>query len=369
MTGLAELKIDGVRYGGWQRVHVARSIEQLAGSFELEITERWPGQPVATPIRPGQRCRLELDGAPVIGGYVDSVSPDYDAAHHRLRVVGRDATGDLCDCSAIHQTGQWHDAGIGQIARDLLAPYAIALVVEAGDDLGEPFASYNIEEGETVFECLARAARLRARLLTSNPDGELVITRAGKERLAVGLLEGGNIEAARAEFSYQERFSDYTLKGQLRLGDFGDTELAASTGTARDENILRHRPLIVIADAQSDNATLAERAEWECHLRRGRSLRGSLTVTGWTRPDGGLWRPNALLPVTSPRLWLDAAEMLIVACTYTLDAQAGTQTELTIARPEAFELLEGVRQSKLSGTLKTRAQRTKREQVTDWSLL
>jgi prophage tail gpP-like protein len=339
MSGLVELKIDGVRYGGWQRARVSRSIERLSGSFDLEITERWPGQPTETPLRPGQRCRLELDGEPVISGWVDSVTSDYDASKHTLRVTGRDATGDLCDCSAIHRSGQWHNVKIDQLASDLLAPYKIAFFVENGVDTGALFTSFDIEEGETVFECLSRAARMRALLLTSTPYGDLVITRAGQKRLASGLLEGGNIQAARAEFQHQERFSEITVKGQSRLGGDGETEHAASSGTANDKNITRHRPLIVISDAQSNNAALSERAQWECNVRKGRALRGEITVQGWTDHDGALWTPNTVLPVTSPLLWLDAAELLIVGCVYTLDCGYGTQTEIELTRPDAFDLI------------------------------
>ena len=63
--------------------------------------------------------------------------------------------------------------------------------------------------------------------------------------------------------------------------------------------------------------------------------------------------PNDRITVTSPMLWLDRAEMLIVGCTWTLD-EKGTLTELAIARPEAFQLLEGMGQSKLFGKLKTK---------------
>ena len=89
-------------------------------------------------------------------------------------------------------------------------------------------------------------------------------------------------------------------------------------------------------------------------------------MQGWAA-NGALWQPNTRVKVTSPLLWLDDAEMLIVGCTYSLDNWSGTLTELAIARPDAFELLEGVGQSKLFGKLKTREQRQKRESVDDWS--
>ena len=368
LTGIAELKIDGTFYGGWKSMRATRSIEQMAGAFELEVTDRWPGQPAANPIRPGQACQLLLDGNPVITGYVDTVMADYDAGQHSIRISGRDKTADLVDCSAIHKSGQWHNVKLDQLARDLIKPFGIALVVEA--DIGAAFSSWNIQEGESVFECLERAARMRALLLTSNAEGNLVITRAGQSRVDVVLAEGKNIKAARAEFSWKDRFSRYTAKGQGRLGADGETEHAAPAGTVVDEIVTRHRPLIVLAESHSQNATLRDRAEWERNVRRGRSARGSITVQGWTSDGKSLWQPNTLASVTSPLLWLpDTAEMLIVGCTYSLDDMSGTLTELAIARPESFQLLEGVSQSKLFGKLKTKEQREKREKVEDWSML
>lgn len=80
-------------------------------------------------------------------------------------------------------------------------------------------------------------------------------------------------------------------------------------------------------------------------------------------PAAFVAQPNTLVSVTSPMLWLSSAvEMLIVGCTWTLN-ENGTLTELAIARPEAFELLSGVGQSKLSKKLKTKEQRDKREKA------
>jgi prophage tail gpP-like protein len=366
IPGIAELKVDDAIYGGWKTLRVTRSIELLAGTFDLTITERWPGQAEASPIRPGQACQLLLDGDPVITGFVDSLAIDFEADRHLLRVSGRDKTGDLVDCSAVHKTGQWHNVKLDQLARDLVKPYGLSVIVDA--DIGKAFPSFNIQEGETVFECLDRAARAKALLLTSNPLGQLVITRSGNSRRDDALIEGENIKASRGEFTWKERFSSYTVKGQGRLGADGDQEHAAGSGKSVDDVISRHRPLIVIADNHSHKASLRDRAEWERNVRRGRSARGSITVQGWRPLGGKLWMPNARVDVTSPMLWLDRAEMLIVGCTWTLD-EKGTMTELAIARPEAFQLLEGMGQSKLFGKINTKEQRDKKEKYSDWSAL
>lgn len=369
MSGTATLYAGAAIHGGWKRVSVTRSIEQIANSFDLEVTERWPGQAASRPMKPGERCTLKLDGETVITGYVDDVESTYDHQSHGIAVRGRDATGDLVDCSAVHKTGQWAQAPLDRIAADLCAPFGIAVTVET--DVGAPFSSFKIEPGETVFECLERAARLRAVLLVADGEGNLVVTRAGTERSDTALVEGRNILSANGQFSWRERFSAYTVLGQDKLALDGDAEPnhAAPAATVQDATISRHRPRIVLADDHGGRERFRDRAEWEKNVRMGRALRGAITVQGWRDGAGNLWRPNTLVSVTSPSLYLQEAQMLIVGCLYTLD-DTGTRTALSIARREAFDLLSGIGRSKLFQKINAKEEKEKREKAgNDWSAL
>lgn len=362
----AELLVGGAYYGGWKRLAVSRSIEQVAGTFTLEVTDRWAGQDTARPIKPGARCELLLGGERVISGYVDTCEPSFEDQGSQLRVEGRDATGDLVDCSAIHKSGQWRGATLDAIARDLLKPFGVGVVVQA--DVGERFPSFSIQQGESAFECLERAARLRAVLLVSDGGGNLVITRAGSALAPVTLEEGVNILAGRASLSWKDRYSRIVVKGQARATDdyFGD-QAAGPSAAGADEAIDRYRPLIVLAEDAGTPATLAMRAQWEASVRAGRGNRGTITVQGWRRPDGVLWAPNVLVSVTSTTLYLDAP-MLVVGCSYRLD-EAGTFTDLTICRREAFELFDSIGVSRLKAKLNHKTQREKRKKGDDWSAL
>ena len=225
-AGLADLKVGEAYYSGWKSLRATRSIEQMSGQFEVSLAERWSDSADPLPIRPGMACQLLLDKQPVISGWIDDVTPSHDANNHSISICGRDKTADLVDCSAIHKTGQWKRVTIAQIARDLLKPFGIDLVMQA--DAGKAFPSYDIQPGETVFECLDRAARLRALLLTSNAEGALVITRASDTLIPVVLEEGKNIKAAAGQFSWKERFSQYILRGQDSGNDDSYSEAVAS---------------------------------------------------------------------------------------------------------------------------------------------
>lgn len=363
--GKAELKVNGAFYGGWKSLRVTRSIEQVAGTFELTVTDRWSDSDTASPIRPGQSCQLLLDGDPVITGYIDDVEPDFDAGAHGIRVTGRDKTLDLVDCAAVFKGGQWSSTTLARLAKDLCTPFGIEVRNEV--PVGKAFA-HTIDPGESAFECLERAARMQAVLLVSNPAGDLVITRAAKTLLPIELVQGRNLLSGRATFSWRERFSSYTVKGQHPGRDgFNGVDAAQPAATFADPAITRHRPKVVLAETHGHGATFRDRAEWEANVRAGRGNRGTLSVQGWRREDGPLWMPNALVRARSSILWLDA-DVLIVGCSWSLD-ERGTRTELSIARPEAFELLNGIGVSRLKGKLNDKSQAEKKKKGADWAMV
>ncbi|NDY41245.1 hypothetical protein G3N55_00070 [Dissulfurirhabdus thermomarina] len=321
------LTANGERFAGWDRVRLTRSIEALAGAFEVGVSG-----PAAW-IPPGAACTVALDGEVLLTGWVDQVAVRYGPSSHQVTVSGRDRTGDLVDCSAAYGSGQWRaPRTLDQIARDLLRPYGIEVVVDA--DVGSAYPSAAIQAGETVFETLDRLARLRGVLLTSDGLGRLVLTRASSRRIATPLVRGENILEADATISHKDRHSAYRVLAQSPGGDGSTPEQNAhASAAASDPGVARHRPLVILAEDRADAAACRARAEWEAAVRYGRSARAVVTVQGWRHADG-LWAPNRLVRVRDEWLRLDG-DMLVVAVAYLLDEQ-GSRTQLTLARPEAY---------------------------------
>ncbi len=332
------LTVDGRDYGGWQEVRVTRAMDTAAGTFEIAAAERWPGRQQDFSLAPGDPCEVRLGGTLVIRGYVDDAEPGYTGRSHELRIAGRDATGDLVDCSADFPGGQWKGKTAREIAVDLARPFGIQVHAEVPD--GDPFGTFALEQGETAWEAIERACRQRAILPMSDGAGGLLLTRATASRKAVtALVHGQNILEARAVYSMRERFRDYLVKGQ-RPGDDNTWPGANTpTGAATDARVRRARKLIVIAESPGDGAKLTERALWEARVRAGRSRQATIVVHGWRQtPDGALWLPNLLVDVRDPWLAIDA-ELLISAVAYTR-GPAGTRAEITVVGPGAFDLVE-----------------------------
>lgn len=358
------LVVDGMAYAGWTRQEVQRGIEQMAGGFVLQLSSTYPGTQAPVELREGLPCEVWLGDDQVISGYIDDLETDDTETQSSVRLAGRDRSADLVDCSAIHKSGQWRGARLEQIVADIAAPFKIKVVVEPGMSTGEVFKRFALEEGEKAFDAIDRACRLRGVLVTSTPEGHVLLTTASTVSSGVHLIEGVNMTKFHSKHSWKERHSEIILKGQVPGDDQEYGEAAAHLkASAKDGEIARYRPLVVVAEHGTSTKALTERAAWEVQVRMGRGKRGGCTVVGWRTgkdgQEGPLWRPNTLVHVTSPRMRLDM-ELLIVACTYQ-NTEQGRMTELTFARPEAFALVDGIGKSRLNAKLNDKTQREKKK--------
>jgi prophage tail gpP-like protein len=342
------LQVNGSSYAGWQTIGITLGIEQIAGTFDLTTTERWPNQPSAWRINPGDACTLSIGSTQVISGYVDDFDPSYDKSSHTIKITGRDKTGDLVDSAAVHKAGEWRNASLTRIAKDLCTPFGINVIAQV--DVGKPFACFAIWHSETAFECLDRAARMRGVLLLSDGNGNLILGRTGTQRIATPLIKGQNIEAATGHFSWKNRFSQYIVKGQTAMGaGTWDHPAADSSALANepkhyfqtkasvnDTAITRYRPHVTIA-YQGDGSTYQDRATWERNIRIGKGNRVTYTVTGWEHSTG-LWLPNQLVQIQDDFMGYDG-DLLISQVRFTLTEETGTQAAMDLCLPSAFELI------------------------------
>lgn len=335
MANNCTLLVANQIYSGWKEISIQRGIEQLAGGFTLKVTERWPEQVEDRPIKPGDICVVKIDDVPVVTGYVDKVTAGYDATQTWFNVEGRDKTADLIDCSAIYKSGQWRVSNIKQIAIDLCQPFGIKVVIgQRGEKkAAEPVNSFSLEEGETVQDALTRLLKMKALMMWTDGSGNLVIDLPGRVMAKTALVEGENILHAEIQLDISEQYGEYIIKGQGRRGKH-DTR-----GSAKDETIQRYRPLIILAEDQTQNP--AERSKYEMTVRRGKADRASARVQSWKQAgdSGTLWEPGLRVMVESKHMHKNNTEMIIASITYSKNETEGTICNLNLANPDAFDTL------------------------------
>lgn len=327
------LSIGGLRYDGWTGVSIERAIDQLAGSFSLDLTTRWTGQPRRIEIATGSSAVLEIGGEPVVNGWIDEFAPRGDAQAMTYQVTGRDRTADLVDCSAVHPRGSWTAAALATIVRELITPFGLSADVQ---DNGSPIRKFALQQGETVFEAIERLARFRGLLLRSDARGNLVLAPLASGRAAGELVWGRNLLAFSAYHGSADRYSRVIVKGQAAGDDRASGKaVAAVKGEASDPAVRRHRPLIVVAEDQGSIAELERRAQWEVSVRAARAQTATATVQGWRGEHGVLWQPGDRVTVSAPFAQV-AGELVVSRAQFILAEERGTVTDLTLAYPAAY---------------------------------
>lgn len=380
-TNAVRLLVNGAEYGGWKSVRIAAGIERQARDFDLEVTDRWPGQTtLPRRIQPGDACQVFIGADLVLTGYVDATPIKYDGKSVSVAVKGRSKTADLVDCCplptgqalgglggiwrdvigadgkkpnviapASKSAGQWRQQKMEVIAASLAAPYGVRVISET--DTGKPIAEHHVQVGDTVFESIDRMMRLRHVLSTDNERGDLVFIDVGSAGRAGTAIETGvNVLAASTDLDYKGVFSQYIVKGQ-RAGDDGafggdvseeegeatddsSENAIGESASATDSRAKRTRILVIKQSGQADEGTCKDRADYERAHRAAKALQTSYTLAGWRQADGSLWLPNTIVRVRDKLIGFDA-DMVIAEAAWVMDAQ-GLRTEIRVGPSDGY---------------------------------
>ncbi|MCL1915665.1 MAG: phage tail protein [Desulfovibrionaceae bacterium] len=329
-----------VDWSYWKSAEITRQIDAISGAFSISLADRWAAEGgEAMPLAAGMKCALLIGKDPVILGYIDKAAPALSASDHGIGVSGRDRSADLVDCSAVHSPGHWMNIDVLRLARELAGPFGVPVYAEG--DIGAPIPSFKLEQGETAFEALNRALKLRELLACPDGAGGLALLKVGGRRNRTVLKQGENILAASVDYDLTDRFSDYLVLGQQPGSDdlFG-LEASAVHASARDAAVRRYRPLIIRAENAVDSGAAQQRAAWERAVRAARSVTVTVTVPGFRQGavgslEGPLWRLNALTSVDIPYLRL-RQELLVTRITCRRDDSSGSVTVLELKDPASF---------------------------------
>lgn len=340
---------DWVGYTGWTRTRVTTGIETVPGEFDIEATDRYPGEVSKIDIMPGYECYIELGTQRTLTGYVDQVLIDISGDEHTIRIVGRSKACDLVDCSAEFSTFQLIDTDPVSLATKLCSPFGIN-VVTLGDIGSTQIPQFDVILTETPYEIIERVARFAALLAYDDEGGDMVLSRTGSTSMASGFTQGQNVERASVAFTMNERFSKVsaTLQSTDTLfTEAGDPDapnaaqaLAQSMvqgALAFDLGVPRYRPLIIVAEQGDMEYQVAQqRCQWEVNRRVGRSQQIVVVCDSWTDSEGTIWKKNSLAPVDFPTLKITNTQWVIGSISFVRD-EDGTHAEVTLMPGQAFQ--------------------------------
>jgi prophage tail gpP-like protein len=347
------LKVNNTAFAGWKSFTVTRSIESLAGSFELEVYDRWSGQAEPWPIFEEDECSVEILGETVITGWVDRRAIDVEAGNRTFKISGRDKAGALVDCSAM-MGGTWlfQKGPIADIAIRICEPFGISVQTQPGlTAVLPPKEKFVVNPGDKAGEALEKLCKMAGVLAVSDGKGGVLITRTGTTRIYTAIEEGvGNYKKISFEGDCKNRYFKYICptrniekipaKEPDKKGHAGAAARRLKTRAEAIDQMVRrqHRVKIVTPDESSIadmKAYAPKRVEFEAITAAAKAEKATVTMRGWEIIPGQLWEPNALVPLKVPSVQADG-EVLITEVKYTLTASGGKLTELTLKRPDAF---------------------------------
>lgn len=334
-----ELKISGQIYSGWKTADITRSLNCIASSFDLTVSDRFIGSKKNIPL--DEECQILVDGKPVITGYLDQIAPSYNESSHEVKFSGRSKTCDLVDCSAIIDSGQIIGGTAREILESVLRPFGISLVFNSSGTL-PPISDFQVQPGETAQSIVEKVCKQTGMIYTDDENGNLVVQSIGNGGSTGKLVHkisdgsGNNVLSASGTYSSRECFRDYYVKSQMAGSDeIGGEDITGIEGHVTDNEIKRYRPIVLTAESSMDTATAQTRAEWERSNRRGKGQSWEYIVQGWCNSSGKLWSPNSFITIEDD--YIRVKGQLIISG-IKLSAGSGTKASLKVSPPDAFIL-------------------------------
>jgi prophage tail gpP-like protein len=329
---LVTVEAGGYQYSTWTEATAEAGAQQAARSFSIIASEPDQLFSEAWPLRPGTDVAVKASGSLIVKGYIDTYSPEFGDGYHRAVISGRSKTKDVIDSSAIHKTGEFKKKTILDIGKELLKDFNVELQ-SAIADLTK-FPVWRLAPGATVFNELEVMARQDRALLIGTADGNLKLTRADQFQMHAGaLIEGVNIQQASAQLSEKHRHDKVHARGQKRLGSGEDAHRLEYV--SRDKTVERHRPLLVLAEGDTDKDRLKNRAKWQVARAAGWSTQATIVVPSWRDEAGELWDPEKLVFVESRKLKISQV-MAIRQVRFLQNNDQGTIATLTLVDPQAL---------------------------------
>ncbi|ALU90030.1 Tail protein [Herbaspirillum rubrisubalbicans M1] len=335
---------------GWKSIQVDIGLERFPGQFVCSMSEVYKEELAALRLEPGEPFELIASGKRVLRGYIDRYHTSFSGESHSIQASGRGKCQDLVDCSAEWPGSQFSNVNAFTLAKGLVSAYGKTPDGKVVNPIGvlcneDPatlriIPQLNLILGESAFDVLSRVIRYSQLMMYEDFDGDLVLSRAGTDAMASSLEEGINVQAARIEYSADQRFSEFRCYLQsiamgLDGGDGGNL-----LGGTHDKGVLRNRKRFFIAEAVEGYQDLCiQRAVWQRNSANGRSEVITVVTDSWFDAANNLWKPNQLVTVYLPSLKMkQPVTWLIANVTFKKEEGSGTTAELTIMHPKAYSV-------------------------------
>lgn len=345
------LEVGGIRYDNFISAQCDLRLDSLADSFNFEAVNPDGAE---LPFKGGELCRIYVDGELVLTGHIEIVAVIYNGDDHTINIQGRSKPADLLDSTlGIFDDVLGEALTLKSLIEKVIEHLSLDLTVvdeakpepfNGAEDLAAP------EPGDSAFQFIEKYSRKRQVLLTSSPDGNILITTnsginaTGKLQHIIGAKDN-NILSSSFSYDTTGRFNAYRISSQLNpipLNLTGGSDLVPLVnqgGGVFDSDIRASRQLVIVAEAPFSDKDCEARAKWEADIRKARGLLYTATVPYFREggQTGELWKLNRIYQVVDDFIG-KIEPMLCNSVTFSLDNDSGRNTTIGLIGRNAYLL-------------------------------
>ena len=330
------LKVGNKKIERFNSVDVVLKYDSVASTFAFSFYYDPANGDIAALAKPGEYpdAVIEHNGEVLITGKILSHTYQDGAVKSLTSVGGYSKPGVLEDCEIPVSLYPLQSDGktFTQIAQRLIKPFGLTMVVDA-DVSARANAVYQVATAEatgTVKAYLASLAAQKNMILSHSPSGQLLCTKAKAKGKSVASFENGqpNTEIS-LSFDGQSMHSEITVMKQAAI-DGGN----AGQSTVVNPFVAGFRPTVKIQTSGTDNDTqLAAKNMLAAELK---GIKVTIVLSGpesWLL-NGLVLRPNILVDVTAPQVYLPRRTQFFVEQVALSEDANGQRAVLTCVLPE-----------------------------------
>ena len=341
-----QVRVNGEVYENFTEATVYSSLKTISGSFTIMSTAN---ENDLFPIKATDSVEVIVDGVVAITGFIDSLSGSHSSSTHSITINGRDKTADVIDSTVGSKKEYKGNLSLKKLIENVLSNSGIT-GIKVIDEIGtlEQFTNSDLisaEIGQTIFDFIDTYASKKQVLLTTDGQGNIVITRGSTVSSGATLVKlksdpslRNNILKSSINIDNSNRFNKYIVQTQSNpLFSISSSNSADETNinaNSIDSEVRATRVLEFQAEETLDNEGSKKRAEWEANLRRSNSFKYTATVQGHSHSND-IWRPNRLVTVIDEFWDISSNGLLITDVEYSYNND-GSVTKLTLVYPESY---------------------------------
>lgn len=356
---MIKLSVNGVPYTDFMRASLTVSIESLSNDFSFVAT----AVNLFPPFKSGDVVEVLINDKKRLTGHIEEISGSEQEGNHVITYSGRDNTGDFVDSSLvglndIRATGS---LTLKKIIEAIIKNINSKLKVI---DLFNPPPFNQAEDivdaqdGTNALALALEYARKRQALLSSDKDGNIVITQslpvrsgATLQRIANG---ANNILSQAWTIKQSERFNLYVHKGQLdprALNFIGTSDIAAvenQSGRISNSDIRPGRQSVIVEPKGYSSGQLKNRAKWSSQIAKSKETRYNCITQDHFDPNGNEWIDNTLVQINSSVADI-TRQMLINTITFSQGEGEPTITSLEFVEKDVYTINQQILNQKPAG--------------------